>query len=220
MTNHADKTYEAITGTPAPRDLNWDDFLAMWRERADEVVQESGDRLAVRMNGHRVVFRRPHDGGVGIEDVERARHLLRATPDDRGAGTVLAVVIDAERARILEFDLDAEKVDVTDHHEVKDGDARAHHLRTVERHTGRDDVQDLKHFFDALAEELREHDASERFVVIGHGHGKSDVADEFVERVNKEHAEIAGRVAAVVDADLSAVNDDDIERIAQQALNR
>lgn len=218
MTNEADKTYAAITAPRAPRDVEWGDFIAMWRERAESVSEESGDRLAVKMSGHRVVFRRQHDGLVGIEDVERARHLLRSRPEDRGSGSVLAVVIDEERARILEFDLDAQKVDLDDHHDVHDGDPRAHHLRTVERHTGRDDKQDLTHFFDELAEELAQHDAGERFVVIGHGRGTSDAAEGFVERLRAHHPLVAGQVAGVVGADLSAITDDGIERIATEVL--
>jgi hypothetical protein len=86
MTAHARKTYEAILGSPAPRDLEWTQFEAMWRHMAQEVERESGDRLAVRMHGHREVFRRPHDGRVSIEDVECGRHLLRSTPDVKGSG--------------------------------------------------------------------------------------------------------------------------------------
>ncbi|WP_427891803.1 hypothetical protein ACQHIV_04125 [Kribbella sp. GL6] len=74
MDGHVRKTYEAILAQPAPRDLLWDRFVTLWRDIADDVEDENGDRLAVKRNGHRVVFHRPHNGRVSIEDVEMARH--------------------------------------------------------------------------------------------------------------------------------------------------
>ena len=216
MTDRAEKTFETLTGTPAPRDLPWDDFVSFWKERADRVEEESGDRLAVDANGHRVVFRRPHDGRVSIEDVEAARHLLRAEPVDKGAGRLLAVAIDDERARILDFDLDTPKVEDAEH-TVRDGDPRAHHLRTVERHTGHDDVQDMVHFFDETAQVLRSEYAARPFVLFGHGDGKSDAAALFLERLRTHHEQVAAAVIAERRIDLSAATDADLESAAVAA---
>ncbi len=76
MSNHPEKTKEHILASPAPRDIEWTHFITMWENYADRVQQESGDHLAVDMNGHRQVFRRQHDGLVGIKDIEHARHLF------------------------------------------------------------------------------------------------------------------------------------------------
>lgn len=80
MPTHAEKIHARLSGSGvrAPRDITWAEFESFWKEVADEVVEEKGDRLAVTMNGHRQVFRRQHDGLVSIEDVELARHLLAA----------------------------------------------------------------------------------------------------------------------------------------------
>lgn len=219
MTTHADKTYAKITGTPAPRDLEWSEFITFWEDRADQVEQETGDRLAVRFGGHREVFHRPHDGRVSIEDVERARHLLAATPEAKGHGELLAVALDAEHARFFDFDLDASTVSDTEH-TVTDEDRRAHHLRTVERHSGHDDERDLLHYFDAVAEALRSTEPGRPFVVLGHGHGKADIAVEFVERLRAAHADVAARVTAVSALDLSAASDAHIEAAAQEAVRQ
>ena len=167
--------------------------------------------------GHREVFRRPHDGRVSIEDVERARHLLAATPEPKGTGALLAVAIDAEHARILDFDLDARTVADTER-TVTDEDRRAHHLRTVERHSGHDDERDVLHYFDQVAEALRTTAPDRPFVVLGHGHGKADIAVEFVERLRAAHADVAARVTAVAAVDLSAATDADLEAAAQEAV--
>lgn len=210
MSTHADKTYAKLTGSPAPRNLDWSEFVELWRERADEVEQESGDRLAVKLNGHREVFRRPRDGQVSIEDVERARHLLAATPELKGHGSLLAVAITAERARILDFDLETRAVEDTEK-TLADHTREGHHLRTVERHTGHDDERDLLPYFDEVADALRTAHPGREFVVIGHGKGKADVARGLVDRLGKAHHEEAALVRDVLDLDLSAATDADIE---------
>jgi len=217
MGEHSEKVYEALVGSPAPRNLAWTDFVSFWRERADAVRTESGDRLVVRMNGHRVVFRRAHDGIVSIEDVEEARHLLGDAPDDKGVGLLLTVAIDNEQARIYDFNLSIEKVEVSSHHDVHDKDPRAHHLRTVERKTGRDDEQDLVHFFDHIAETLQADYPGRRFVLFGHGAGKADAAQLFFERASTHHPLIANRVIAEQRLDLSAATVADIEAAAASA---
>ncbi len=80
MNAHARETYDAITQGRAPRSLSWTEFVSFWDEVADDVEPGTGDQLTVHLNGHRTVFRRQHDGRVSIEDVERARHLLAASP--------------------------------------------------------------------------------------------------------------------------------------------
>lgn len=215
MTAHARKTYEAILGSPAPRDLEWTQFEAMWRHVAQEVEQESGDRLAVRVHGHREVFRRPHDGRVSIEDVERARHLLRSMPDVKSSGHLIAVAIDERRARILDFDLDAEQEQDSER-DVKDRDTRSRHLRTVERHSGHEDTQLLNTFFDDVAAALTKPAQHHPVVVLGHGHGKSNAAADFISRLREKHPELAAHIAGVGDVDLSSDNDAELEAKAVQ----
>lgn len=219
MNSHTRKTYDAILGEPAPRDLEWRKFVTLWKDIADAVSNESGDRLSVAMHGHREVFRRPHDGRVSIEDVERARHLLADTPSDKGSGRLLVVTIDDREARILDFDLDVPQIRDTEQ-EVRDHDARSHHLRTVERHAGHDDIADLNRFFDELADSVRKEAKGRRFVVLGHGHGKADAAAEFVHRLRAKHHDVGAWLAGVGSIDLSAANDAEIEAKAQEIVRR
>ncbi|MFF2086176.1 hypothetical protein ACFVVM_20555 [Nocardia sp. NPDC058176] len=217
MNSHTRKTLDAITGHPAPRDLEWTKFVTLWEDLADEVEQESGDRLAVKMNGHREVFHRPHDGRVSIGDIEHARQLLRDTPELKGSGSLFAVAMDAEKARILHFDLGTTGVSDTEH-DVRNHDSAARHLRTVERHTGHDDHQVYLRYFDDLAVALLEEIGTESFVVLGHGTGTSDVAEDFVLRLRETDHALADRVAGVGVVDLSAANDAALEAAAQKIL--
>lgn len=137
MSNHPEKTKERILAGPAPRDIESTHFMTMWENYADRVQQESGDHLAVDINGRRQVFRRQHDGLVDIEDIEHARHLFAAHETTEGSGR-LFVTLSHEDARFYDFYLSA----------------RGHHMRTVEKKTGRDDENDLKRFFDDLVADL------------------------------------------------------------------
>lgn len=220
MSTHPEKTRERITGHPAPRDVPWTDFIAMWEAIADRVEQESGDRLAVDMNGHRQVFRRQKDGRVGIEDVERARHLLAAHESTEGQGSLIVLTLTDEDARLYDFDLDAHDVETTATKHERNPDPRGHHMRTVERKTGRDDDADLKRFFTDLAELLRKDAAGRPVVLLGHGAGKADAAAQFEEYLQKHEPQLAGTITARARVDLSALDEAGIEKAAQQAAGR
>lgn len=213
MNAHNRKTRDAILGHPAPRDIEWTQFINMWEDVADEVEQEHGDRLSVSLNGHREVFHRPHDGRVSIEDIELARHLLAAKPEDQGEGDLAVVTVDAKGARILSYDLD--EVKVTDAAEqVRDKQSVARHLRTVERATGRDDEKELDAFFKELSGSIKLDLKDRSFVLLGHGKGKADVAEQFAKWLSEHDKSVYDRIMGVAAIDLSAATDADIEQRA------
>lgn len=217
MGSHAEKTRGAILGAEAPRDIEWTRFVQMWEDVADRIEDETGDRLAVDMNGHREVFRRAHDGIVGIEDVERARHLLRATPGDQGGGELLVVAVDNRETRIIDFDLNTEKTRASTR-KLQDDDPTADHLRTVERRSGRegDEERDLVGYLTSIGKELTAHYGGRKFVVLGHGKGKANTAEQFVARMKTHDKTVHARVLAVGQIDLSAASDTDIVREAKR----
>jgi len=213
VNSHNRKTRDAILGHPAPRDIEWTQFINMWEDVADDVEQEHGDRLSVSLNGHREVFHRSHNGRVPIEDIERARHLLASTPQDQGEGSLAVVTVDAKGARILTFDLD--EVKVTDSAEkVRDKQSVARHLRTVERQTGRDDENELDAFFTELAGAIKLDLGDRSFVLLGHGKGKADVAEQFTKWLAEHDKSVYDRVLGVAAIDLPAATDSDIEQRA------
>jgi hypothetical protein len=215
MTSHAEQTRDAILGDEAPRDIEWTRFVQMWEDTADRVEDETGDRLAVNLNGHREVFHREHNGIVGIEDIERARRLLRDPPRPQGGGGLLVVAVDNRTTRIIDFDQNSAKTR-TSSRTVEALDPTADHLRTVERRTGRDDERDLVGYFTAIGRELTEQYPGRHFVVLGHGHGKSNTAEQFVQRMKSHDKTVHARILAVGQVDLSAASDTDLAREAKR----
>ena len=220
MSDHPQKTKEAILGHPAPRDIEWKHFITMWENYADKVEQESGDRLAVDMNGHRVVFRRQHDGLVSIEDIERARHLFASHESTEGQGRLFVVTMTDEDARFYDFDLSAHDVEVDQHKHEKNPDSRGHHMRTVEKKTGRDDKKDLDRFFDDLVTEIDKEAAGRDFVLLGHGTGTSNAAEEFEKFLSHRHEPLHEHIIASGVIDLSAAGLPEIEKKAQELAGR
>lgn len=220
VTSKPEKIRERILGHPAPRDIEWRDFITMWEHYADRVEEESGDRLAVNMNGHRVVFRREKDGLVGIQGVEDARHLFAAHESTEGSGTLFVVTLTEKDARFYDFDLSAHDVEVDQHEHERNPDPRGHHMRTVERKTGRDDEADLDRFFDDLVAELGKDARGRDFVLLGHGAGKSNAAEAFVKFLEHRHSQLRDHLIAVGDIDLSAAGEPEIEKKAQQLAGR
>lgn len=220
MSDHAEKTKARLLSSPAPRDIEWDHFVTMWQHYADRVEQESGDRLAVDMNGHRVVFHRPHDARVGIEDVERARHLFADHASTQGSGHLFVVTLTDEDARFYDFDLNAHAVEVDQHEHEKNPDPRGHHMRTVEKKTGRDDEKDLDRFFDDLVSDLEKDAAGRDFVLLGHGTGKANATDQFVAFLERRHSPLRDHLRAVGTIDLSAAGEPEIEKKAQELSGR
>ena len=218
MNVHHRKTYEAITQGRAPRALEWTQFVNFWQETADDVEPETGDRLAVHLNGHRAVFRRQHDGRVSLDDIERARRLLASTPPDRDTGVLLVVAIDDERARIITYQLGDGPTTELRSRKIHDTEPAGRRLRTVERRSGRDDIHDLTGYFDDIATALASYPDDVPLVVLGAGHGKSAVAESFAQRLRTHHSVLGHRLRGIGRVDLSSATDTDLQAAALAVL--
>lgn len=211
MDSHDRKIYDKLFAHPIATDLEWKDFTHIFVVIATDVENESGDRLSVSMNGHREVFRRPHDGRVSAEDIENARRLINAKPaDDPRQAQLLVVALDAEHAKVLDLVGRAPEVDKR----VTDDDPWARRLRTVQKKTGKDLEHDLDEYFGHVYDALAAEPQTLRIVVLGHGKGKSNVAERFVEWLDKKHSQFAQRIAGIGDVDLSAANDSELATAA------
>jgi hypothetical protein len=217
MDAHTRKTLEAITGGRAPRELDWKKFETFWRNVADSVENESGDRLAVTLNGHRSVFHRPHDARVTMAEIEQARHLLNEAAAPSATPDLLVLVMDQERTRFVELGApgsgwrrELEQVENDDH--------RARRLRTVERRSTKHDEVTLDPYFDAVALALVPAARNLPVVLLGHGAGASNIADLFLVRLESHHAQLVPLITASGEADLSTATLADIDEAARRIV--
>lgn len=218
MSNHPEKTKERILAGPAPRDIESTHFITMWENYADRVQQESGDRLAVDINGHRQVFRRQHDGLVDIEDIEHDRHLFAAHETTEGSGR-LFVTLSHDNARFYDFDQRLRRGGRPARAREEPGCARPPHA-----HGGEEDRPRRRERPQALLRRPRRGSEQGRggrdFVLLGHCTGKSNAAQAFAEYREKDTHPLHAHVIAVGDTDLSSAGEPELEKKAQELAGR
>jgi hypothetical protein len=74
-------------------------------------------------------------------------------------------------------------------------------------------IPEAAEFFDRIAKQL---EAASSILLIGDGSGKSSAMRAFREYLQEKHKDVAARVTAAVDADLSAITLGEIEHTARQ----
>jgi hypothetical protein len=89
-----------------------------------------------------------------------------------------------------------------DHRHVRTG--QAHHLHHV-------DADDPK-YFDAIASSLGD---AERILLVGHGHGRSNLSHGFAKHVERHHRGVSERVIGEMNANLPALQDHEILDLAR-----
>lgn len=87
------------------------------------------------------------------------------------------------------------------------------HVRTGQAHHMHHRDPDDPRYFDAVAEQVRD---AERILIVGHSHGRSNMAKGFLAHAHLRHPEIAARVIGEMSADLPALTDPEILELARQ----
>jgi hypothetical protein len=67
-------------------------------------------------------------------------------------------------------------------------------------------------YFDAVAAELGD---AERILLVGHGHGRSNMAQGFLARAREHHRSIAERVIGELSADFAALTEPEVLDLAR-----
>lgn len=88
------------------------------------------------------------------------------------------------------------------HRHVRTG--QAHHMHHVD--------PDDPRYFDAVAAEVGD---AQRILVVGHAHGRSNMAKGFIAHVKRNHHLIAERVIGDISADLSALSEPELVNLAR-----
>ena len=77
MNNRIKKIYKEIYTDPVKPNIPWSDIEALFIALGAEILEGSGSRIRVKLNGERAVFHRPHpDGNTDKGAVKSVRKFL------------------------------------------------------------------------------------------------------------------------------------------------
>jgi hypothetical protein len=77
MNRKHQKTLAAIFADPVRANIRWDDVVGLFRTLGADVMQGSGSRVRVALNGRRATFHEPHpEKEIGKKTVADVREFL------------------------------------------------------------------------------------------------------------------------------------------------
>lgn len=86
-----------------------------------------------------------------------------------------------------------------------------HHVRTGQAHHMHHPDPDNPKYFDDVAEAICDAD---RILLVGHGQGRSNMADAFLKHARQKHHDIAKRVIGTINANIPALTEPQIVELA------
>ncbi len=126
--------------------------------------------------------------------------------DPRISNHSVLVVVLHDEARI--WDVDAH--DTKDALVITKTELENRHVREAQHHGGHESSKSDPAYFTEIAEAVA--DARE-VLLMGHGTGKSNAMVTFHEHVKSHNSQLAGKVLAELNADLSALSDGQIRKL-------
>jgi hypothetical protein len=202
-----------------PRALRWSDALELI-EHLGQVQVHGADEFAFILGAQRELFKRPQGSELGMDEVSRLRKFLKAASSEPTHAepvqeSKMVVVIDHHAAHVfqdLNGSVPQEKVTVKPY----DPHHFHHHLvHRKEAHYEGERVPEDVGFYKEIAEALV---PANEIVLIGHGVGKSSAVDALTHYLREHRPDIAKRVKSVETADLSALTEPEVERIAKRHM--
>ncbi len=225
-------TLETLFRHPVAHNLDWSDVVALFT-RIGTIEAGSHDSSTFGVGGERHHIAKPHGKDLTVDDVMALRRILtRAgwSPDQAAAVqpeegksaptpleiTDILVVVEEAAARLYPLDLA-----VTDHkaHVIRPEDA------LLDRHlSGKDQGRDAEErgneeavFYEAIAKAVSQ---AARIVLIGHGKGHSNAAQQFGDYLKKHHPLVFARVVSQSSADLGALSAHHLLELGRRALTK
>ena len=80
MNNKLKKTLQLIFKNPVQKNIKWNDVEKLFEGMGAQIKEGSGSRVAIKINGRRAVFHRPHPRNeLKVGSVIDLRVFLRST---------------------------------------------------------------------------------------------------------------------------------------------
>jgi hypothetical protein len=219
------KTLDAIFAHPMPTNLHWTDVLTLIR-RFGSVEHHRHGNLHIDVAGHRLTLKHTNEKQLTKDQVAQLKQFLEGidiTPDHPTASepeispfdrSGLVVVLDHREARLWRQAAANAKVEQGETLHPYDPHHFLHHLahRKEAHYKGQRAPEDVS-YYEGLAKVLAEAPSA---IIIGDATGKSSAMQVFREYLAEHHKPLLRRVAAFVDADLSALTEPQIREIAKR----
>jgi hypothetical protein len=225
LTGSHRRTLDAIFHHPTPHNLEWSDVVALIGKIGD-VQEESDNRFVLTVAGKTHHVRKPHTKDLPSNAVLDLRHFLMEAeysptsaenvPHSEPASPDLVIVVDHHGTKIFKVDAataDAAEPAITPY----DPHHFLHHLthKDQDRERGQRAPEEPAYYEKVAAAVV----GSGRLVIVGHGSGKSNAAHHLAEYLKSHHHEIYQRVVRELQADLSAVTEPQLLKLAKEALS-
>jgi hypothetical protein len=221
------RTLEALFRHPTAHNLEWMDVIALM-ERIAAVRRDGDNKWDFTIGAERFQMHKPHTKDLTSSEVVDLRHFLQsagcsptqssqAAADPNPAAHNLMIVVDHHGAKIYRID-NAPNEDPAVEITPYDPHHFLHHLahKNQSRQEGQRAPDDTE-FYKRIAEAVS---AGGRMVVVGHGTGKSNSANQLTEYLRTHHRETYQRIVRETTADLSAITTPQLRELAQQALSQ
>lgn len=229
MHRHHQRTLEALFAHPVAHGVRTSRVEALLRVLGAEVERLDAQRLQVRMpNGSETWIRRGcglHHPDLDAEAVLRLRELLQhsgispehpgaAVPQPRGdQGVRLLVRLDHRGADL--YRLSGENGEQVEHHLLRPEGTWGTDQNLAHRHD-RDlagQRAPLDHaYLTRLTEEIA---AADAVLLVGHGHGESDLREVLLRHLERHHRNLLERVAGVAGVDDTACTEAELIALAR-----
>ena len=223
MSDHShhslDELHLSLLSGKLPRSLRWNHAVELI-EHLGTVEARGDNEYVFAVGSQRLIFKKPNDHELGMEEVSRLRKFLRdAGPETTHVEPIqprrVSVVIDHHAAHI--YVENGGSVPVPEE-TVRPYDPYGFHhhlLHRKEAHYRGEHVPEENSFYEDVAKDIK---GAVEIVIVGHGTGKSDAAAYLVEYLKKNHADLARRVIATENVDLSAATAPEIEALAKKHM--
>ena len=226
LAGHHQRTVEAIFHHPSAHNLKWRDVIGLFEEIGD-VHEHTNNEFIFEVSGSRHGFRKPHSKDLTSPEVIAIRHFLTnagwsaearapkaASANLESNAPSLIIIVDHHEAKIFQVDVGAD--DISKHIIAPyDPHHLLHHLAPKgQSHLG-GQGGDQPSYFQSIAKAAAK---AGRIIIMGHGHGKSNAAEQLSDYLRSHHAETYSRVVREINADISKMTDPQLLDLARRAL--
>lgn len=208
---------DSLTDGKLPRNLNWSTVVELIG-KIGEVQAHGNDEFAFVVGAKREFFKRSTSHNLEVAEIARLRRFLKDAMDSTDAPRVsgtgrMVVAVDHHAAHIF-HDLSGQPSADEETIRPYDPFKFQHHLvHRKEAHYKGEHVPEENSFYEEIAKDIV---PAKSIVLIGHATGKSSAVEFLSKYLQKHHPETFHKIVATEMADLSALTEPEIEKLARE----